>query len=209
MPPHFIVISGNIGVGKSSLTRLLSRELGWTPFYEPAADNPYLVDFYGDMRRWSFHSQIFFLGRRLAQHRQLVDHPTPALQDRSLYEGAEIFARNLYEMGQMDERDYAAYRQLYLSLIEFLPPPDLIIYLQASVETLTQRIQRRGHAYERAIPPDYLVRLNRLYDEWIANFQLCPVLTLPADGLDFVENPGDLAWVIGQVRERIIFNKSI
>lgn len=203
MPPHFIVISGNIGVGKSTLTRLLSQELGWTPFYEPADENPYLADFYADMRRWSFHSQIFFLGRRLAQHRQLVDHPSPAVQDRSLYEGAEIFARNLHEMGRMEDRDYASYRQLYTGLVEFLPPPDLLIYLQASVETLTQRIQRRGHEYEQSIPADYLTRLNRLYDGWIADFRLCPVLTVAADGLDFVENPGDLARVIGQVRERI------
>ena len=203
MPPHFIVIAGNIGVGKSTLTRLLSQELGWTPFYEPADENPYLADFYGDMRRWSFHSQIFFLGRRLAHHRQLVDHPSPAVQDRSLYEGAEIFARNLHEMGRMEDRDYASYRQLYTALVEFLPPPDLLIYLQASVETLTQRIQRRGRDYERTIPADYLARLNRLYNGWIADFRLCPALTIPADALDFVENPNDLAWVIGQVRERI------
>ena len=202
MSKRFIVVAGNIGVGKSTLTRLLSQALGWTPFYEPADDNPYLADFYTDMRRWSFHSQIFFLGRRLAHHRQLVLHPTPAVQDRSVYEGAEIFARNLYEMGQMEERDYASYRELYTALTDFLPPPDLLIYLQAPVETLTKRIQRRGRDYERAIPIDYLARLNRLYDAWIADFQLCPVLIVAADRLDFVEKPEDLAWVIGQVRER-------
>ncbi len=199
-PAHFIAIAGNIGVGKSTLTRLLSRELGWTPFFEAVDDNPYLADFYADMRRWSFHSQIFFLGRRLAHHRQLVNHPTPAVQDRSVYEDAEIFARNLHEQGQMDDRDYAAYRALYSALTDFLPPPDLLIYLQASVQTLTQRIQRRGRDYEQAIPADYLARLNHLYEEWIAGFRLCPVLTLAADELDFVEKPADLARVIEQVR---------
>ena len=200
MTAHFIVIAGNIGVGKSTLTRLLSQELGWTPFFEPADENPYLADFYADMRRWSFHSQIFFLGRRLAHHRQLVNHPGPAVQDRSLYEDAEIFARNLYEMGQMEERDYASFRELYAALTDFVPPPDLLIYLQASVETLTAHIQRRGRGYEQAIPSDYLARLNDLYDRWIADFKLCPVLTVAADRLDFVENPGDLAWVIQQLR---------
>ncbi len=154
MTKNFIVVAGNIGVGKSTLTCLLSQELGWTPFYEPADENPYLADFYTDMRRWSFHSQIFFLGRRLAHHRELVVHTGPAVQDRSLYEGAEIFARNLYEMDQMEARDYAAYRELYTALTDFLPPPDLLIYLQASVETLTARIQRRGRDYEQAIPTD-------------------------------------------------------
>lgn len=203
MTAHFIVIAGNIGVGKSTLTRLLSQELGWTPFFEPADENPYLADFYADMRRWSFHSQIFFLGRRLAHHRQLVNHPGPAVQDRSLYEDAEIFARNLYEMGQIEERDYASFRELYAALTDFVPPPDLLIYLQASVETLTAHIQRRGRGYEQAIPSDYLARLNDLYDRWIADFKLCPVLTVAADRLDFVENPGDLAWVIEQVRARL------
>lgn len=204
MAKKFIVIAGNIGVGKSTLTRLLSQELGWTPFYEPADDNPYLADFYADMRRWSFHSQIFFLGRRLAHHRQLVNHSGPAVQDRSLYEGAEIFARNLYEMGQMEERDYAAYRELYRALTDFLPPPDLLIYLQASVETLTARIQHRGRDYEQSIPADYLTRLNRLYDSWIADFRLCPVLTVAADALDFVENPEDLNRVIRLVRTELL-----
>lgn len=204
MAKKFIVIAGNIGVGKSTLTWLLSQELGWTPFYEPADDNPYLADFYADMRRWSFHSQIFFLGRRLAHHRQLVNHSGPAVQDRSLYEGAEIFARNLYEMGQMEERDYAAYRELYRALTDFLPPPDLLIYLQASVETLTARIQHRGRDYEQSIPADYLTRLNRLYDSWIAGFRLCPVLTVAADALDFVENPEDLNRVIRLVRTELL-----
>ncbi|MCL4831191.1 MAG: deoxynucleoside kinase [Caldilineaceae bacterium] len=203
MTAHFIAIAGNIGVGKSTLTRLLSQELGWTPFYEAVDDNPYLPDFYADMRRWSFHSQIFFLGRRLRHHRQLVNHPTPAIQDRSVYEDAEIFARNLYTQGQMDARDYAAYRELYTAIIDFLPPPRLIVYLRASLETLTARVQRRGREYEQAIPPDYLARLNDLYEEWISAYQLSPVLVIQTDWLDVVENPEHRGLVVEVVRDAL------
>src|SRR3990170_5770420 len=140
----FVAVAGNIGVGKSTLVALLCHRLGWQPFYEPVAENPYLVDFYADMRTWAFHSQIFFLTHRLRAHRQLLDHPTSAVQDRSVYEDAEIFARNLYERGHLGERDYRTYRQLYEVLTEFLPPPDLVLYLRASVDTLQQRIARRG-----------------------------------------------------------------
>ncbi len=203
MTAHFIAIAGNIGVGKSTLTRLLSQELGWAPFYEAVDDNPYLADFYADMRRWSFHSQIFFLGRRLRHHRQLVAHPTPAVQDRSVYEDAEIFARNLYEQGQMDARDYTAYRELYTAIIDFLPPPRLIVYLRASLETLTARVQRRGREYEQAIPPDYLARLNDLYEEWISAYQLSPVLVIQTDWLDVVENPEHRGLVVEVVRDAL------
>ena len=125
---RFIAVAGNIGVGKSTLVTLLSEKLGWQPFYEPVAENPYLADFYENMRAWAFHSQVFFLTRRLRAHRQLLDHPTSAIQDRSVYEDAEIFAHNLYRQGHIDQRDYDAYRELYLVLTDFLPPPDLVIY---------------------------------------------------------------------------------
>ncbi|MCK4694072.1 MAG: deoxynucleoside kinase, partial [Anaerolineales bacterium] len=129
----FVAVSGNIGVGKSTLVELLSSRLGWEPFYEPVGENPYLADFYNDMRTWSFQSQIFFLTRRLRSHRQLLDHPTSAIQDRSVYEDAEVFAYNLHLQKQMAERDYQTYRELYQVLTQFLPPPDLVIYLRASV----------------------------------------------------------------------------
>ena len=125
----FIAVAGNIGVGKSTLVTLLCERLRWQPFYEPEAENPYLADFYLDMRRWAFHSQIFFLTHRLRAHRQLIDHPTSVIQDRSVYEDAEVFACNLYQQGLISERDYGAYRELYQVLIEFLPPPDLVVYL--------------------------------------------------------------------------------
>lgn len=209
MSKRFVAVAGNIGVGKSSLTRLLSRELGWAPFYEAVDENPYLADFYAEMRRWSFHSQIFFLGKRLRHHRQLVDHPGSVVQDRSVYEDAEIFARNLYSQGHMDARDYRSYRELYEALTDFLPSPDLIVYLQASTETLLQRIRQRGRAFEQEMSPDYLDRLNGLYEEWIARFTLCPVLTVPADNLDFVENPHHLELVSRKVVEKLSGNETV
>jgi len=189
---HFIAIAGNIGVGKSTLTGMLAQHLNWEPFYEAVEDNPYLADFYQDMRMWSFHSQIFFLSRRLRHHRALLDHPNSVVQDRSVYEDAEIFARNLYRQGNMVERDYRSYRELYEVLTLFLPSPDLVVYLRASVPTLQRRIALRGREFEREISVAYLEQLNELYEEWIASFTLCPVLTIPADDLDFVQNHSHL-----------------
>ncbi len=199
----FVAVAGNIGVGKSTLVSMLSSRLGWQPFFEPVGENPYLVDFYRDMHQWSFHSQIFFLTRRLRSHRELLDHPTSAIQDRCVYEDAEVFAQNLYLQGLMNERDYASYHELYLVLSEFLPPPDLVVYLRSSVETLQQRIAHRGRDYERTISAEYLAQLNHLYEDWIANFSLCPVLSVPADALDYVAHPGHLDLVAQKVEEKL------
>jgi deoxyadenosine/deoxycytidine kinase len=199
----FVAVAGNIGVGKSTLVTLLCQKLNWQPFYEPQDDNPYLADFYQDMRAWAFHSQIFFLTRRLRMHRQLIDHPTSAIQDRSVYEDAEVFAKNLYSQGQIDERDYGSYRDLYQVLVDFLPPPDLVVYLRASVPTLLDRIYQRGRTYERQILPEYLSRLNFLYEDWIANFGLCPVLTVPADELNYVAHPGHLDLIVNKIQEKL------
>jgi deoxyadenosine/deoxycytidine kinase len=199
----YIAIAGNIGVGKSTLVRLLCHHLGWQPFYEPVDENPYLADFYGDMHAWAFHSQIFFLTRRLHAHRQLIEHPTSAIQDRSVYEDAEVFAENLYQQGNMSERDYRSYRDLYEVLVEFLPPPDLVIYLRAAAPTLITRITRRGRDYERTIPLAYLEQLSTLYETWIRRFTLCPVLTVPADDLDFVANPSHLDLIVAKVQEKL------
>ena len=200
---RFVAVAGNVGVGKSTLTGMLAERLGWKPFFEAVDENPYLVDFYADMRAWSFHSQIFFLSRRLPHHRQLLDDPNSVVQDRSVYEDAEIFARNLYVQGDMVERDYRSYRELYEVLTSFLPPPDLVVYLRASLPTLVERIARRGRAYERDISPSYLQRLNRLYEEWVENFTLCPVLTVPADELDFVAHDHHLELITHKVLERL------
>lgn len=208
----FVAIAGNIGVGKSTLVTMLSKQLGWQPFYEPEVENPYLADFYQDMRSWAFHSQIFFITRRLRSHRQLIDHPTSVVQDRSVYEDAEVFACNLYQQGLFNDRDYNSYRELYQVLTKFLPPPDLVIYLRASVETLEERINLRGRDYERRITSEYLDQLNELYETWIDNFNLCPVLSVPADDLDYVAHSGHLDLIVQKVlekltgKEEVVFN---
>jgi deoxyadenosine/deoxycytidine kinase len=199
-PKYFIAIAGNIGAGKSTLTRLLSEAFGWEPFYEADVENPYLADFYTDMRQWSFHSQVFYLGKRLEHHRQLVDHPGSVVQDRTVYEDAEIFACNLYQQGHMSERDYDAYRRLYRAISSFLPPPDLIIYLRASVHTLLEHIERRGRDYERNIAPAYLEQLNDLYESWIARWTLSPILSLEIEDRDFLQNPSDFNTMFEQVK---------
>jgi deoxyadenosine/deoxycytidine kinase len=199
----FVVVSGNIGVGKSTLVQRLADHLGWDPFFEPVADNPYLADFYQDMRTWSFHSQIFFLTRRLKTHRELCDHPTSALQDRCVYEDAEVFAENLYLQGQFSERDYRSYREIYQVLSSFLPPPDLVVYLRADVATLENRISLRGRSYESSISPDYLAQLNELYHTWIDRFTLCPVLTVPADELDYTADNSHLRLIISKIHEKL------
>jgi len=206
---RFLAVAGNIGVGKSTLVALLSQRLNWQPFYEPVSENPYLSDFYKDMRLWAFHSQIFFLTRRLRIHRQLLDHPTSAIQDRSVYEDAEIFANNLYRQGLIARRDYNSYRELYEVLVEFLPPPDLVIYLRASVSTLLDRIRHRGRDYERQIAPEYLEQLNLLYEDWITNFHLCPVLTVPADDLDYVSIPAHLDLITSKVEEKLMGKEEV
>jgi len=203
MKKQFVTVAGNIGVGKSTLVELLSKRLGWEPFYEPVGENPYLAEFYRDMRSWAFHSQIFFLTRRLRAHRQLLDHPTSAIQDRSVYEDAEVFAQNLYLQRHMTERDYQTYCELYQILTDFLPPPDLVIYLRASISTLEQRIALRGRDYERQIAPEYLQRLSALYEAWTNNFKLCPVLTVPADDLDYVAHDSHLDLIVSKINEKL------
>lgn len=199
----FIAIAGNIGVGKSTLVEMLCERLGWEPFFEGFVDNPYLADFYTEMRAWAFHSQVFFLSRRLHDLRRLMSFPRTVVQDRSVYEDAEIFAKNLYRQGHISERDWKTYRELYQVLTELLPPPDLVVYLNASVPTLLQRIAQRGREYEKSIAPDYLKQLNILYDEWIADFGVCPILIVPADRLDFVANPQHLDLIAAKVQEQL------
>lgn len=199
----FIAIAGNIGVGKSTLARLLSQRLKWQPFYEPVTENPYLSDFYKDMRAWGFHSQIFFLSHRLQIHLDLVNYPGSVIQDRSIYEDAEIFAQNLFLQGHLSERDWKTYWTLYQSMTEFLPPPDLVIYLRASEKTLLERISHRNRDYEKKIQPEYLKELNQLYENWIHGFTLCPVLTVPADDLDYVAHSRHLDLILTKVQEKL------
>ena len=199
----FIAVAGNIGVGKSTLVEMLCQKLDWQPFYEPEATNPYLADFYQDMSSWSFHSQIYFLAHRLRAHRQLLSHPTSAVLDRSVYEDAEVFSHNLYLQGHINPRDYETYRELYHVLTELLPPPDLIIYLRASVPTLVKRIAQRNREYERTISAGYLAQINTLYETWISGFTLCPVLSVPADNLDYVAHPRHLDLITHKALEKM------
>ena len=205
----FVAIAGNIGVGKSTLVNMLCQRLDSQPFYEPVSENPYLADFYADMAAWSFHSQVFFLSRRLRLHYELSQQPGSVVQDRSVYEDAEVFAHNLHVQGFLKEREYKTYRELYETVVQLLPPPDLLIYLRASVETLQSRIARRGREYERKIAPEYLSGLNDLYESWISNFVLCPVLTIPSDDLDYVAHPGHLNLIAAKVEEKLIGNEEV
>jgi deoxyadenosine/deoxycytidine kinase len=205
----FIAVAGNIGVGKSTLVEMISPLLDCQPFYEPVTENPYLTDFYHDMLAWSFPSQIFFLTHRLRIHHDLLRTPGSVIQDRSIYEDAEVFARNLFVQGNMTERDYATYRALYLTLADTLTPPDLVIYLRASVDTLIRRIALRNRDYERSISPDYLENLNSLYESWIQHFTLCPILTVPADDLDFVEHPRHLDLIASKVKEKLMGTEEV
>jgi len=205
----FVAVAGNIGVGKSTLVSLLCQRLDSQPFYEPVAENPYLADFYADMSAWAFHSQIFFLTRRLRAHYELAQQPNSVVQDRSVYEDAEIFAHNLYLQGHLKQRDYETYRELYETSVQLLPPPDLLIYLRASVDTLQRRISRRGREYERKITTKYLNGLNELNEAWISNFVLCPVLTIPSDDLDYVAHSGHLNLIAAKVEEKLIGNETV
>ena len=200
---YYIAVAGNIGVGKSSLTELLAERLGWEPFYEAVAENPYLSDFYEDMQRWSFHSQVFFLSRRLRHHYDLLNRPGSVIQDRSVYEDAEIFARNLFNGGNMSEADWQTYYDLYELATTIVRPPNLVVYLQASLPTLLSRIALRGRDFERAIQPEYIAQLNELYEDWASRFNLCPVLTINTDGMDFVHNATHMEQIACRIRDRL------
>ncbi len=198
-----MLVAGNIGAGKTSITEKLGERLGWETGYESVADNPYLPDFYADMRAWSFHLQVFFLGHRAAQHQEAADLKHSAILDRSIYEDYYIFSRALRQLGNMNERDYASYQRIFEQVVDGLPAPDLLIYLWAPVEVLVQRINSRGREIESGISVDYLSLLESFYDEWLRNFDLCPVLTIRSHDLNFVDNPEDLEIVIDRINKTL------
>ncbi len=212
MPKRLILVAGNIGSGKTSLTEKIGERLGWRTAYESVADNPYLPDFYADMKKWSFHLQIFFLGHRAKQHLELWNDPRNAIIDRSIYEDAYIFARALHHMGNLSELDYESYKCVFDLIVRTLPPPSLLIYLKAPVPMLMERITRRARNMETGISADYLSLLERFYDDWMRNFDLCPVLTLKTDDLDFVHKPRHLDIVVERIqdklagKEEVVFN---
>lgn len=199
----FIAVAGNMGVGKSTFTRLLAQTLGGKPYFEPTTENPYLADFYRDMKKWAFHSQMYFLGRRLNDHVVIQSEEGILVQDRSLYENAEIFARNLFERGFISERDWATYQEIYRTAVGLLRPPDLVIYLQASVPSLVERIKQRGRDYERTIDAAYLQDLNRLYENWARDFRLAPVLTIPTEDVRYLESPDEYGKVLELVKRHL------
>ncbi len=203
MAKRLIVVAGNIGAGKTSLTELIGGRLGYLMAFESVSDNPYLADFYADMRAWAFHLQVFFLGHRAQQYLELAADPRSAILDRSIYEDAYIFARAAHHMGNVSERDYLSYRRVFDLVVNSLPPPDLLIYLHAPVPVLMDRIHSRGRAMESGISADYLSLLETFYDDWLRGFDVCPVLTIHTDDLDFVHKPGHMEIVTRRIQDRL------
>jgi deoxyadenosine/deoxycytidine kinase len=203
MTKRFVLVAGNISSGKTSLTERLGNQLGWQTAYESVADNPYLSDFYGDMGKWGFHLQVFFLGNRAEQHVMLANMDQPAIIDRSIYEDAEIFSRALVSLGNMTERDYQTYRTIFDLVVRKLPAPDLLIYLKAPIPVLMERISNRGREMEKGITAEYLGLLEEFYDTWIAKFDLCPVLTIRTDDLDFVHRQKHLEIIIQRIYDKL------
>lgn len=199
---QYIAIAGNIGAGKSSLTGLLAQHFGWQAFYESVDDNPYLADFYEDMLRWSFNLQIYFLSSRFRHQKDMLQKEISLIQDRTIYEDVEIFAKNLHQMSLMSDRDFNNYESLFHEMSYYLRPPDLLIYLRAQVPTLVRQIQQRGREYENSIRIDYLERLNNLYEDWIGRYPH-EKLIIDTDDLDFVNDKEDLGSIIGLVEQRL------
>jgi len=198
-----LAIVGNIGAGKTTLTELLAKNYGWDPLYEAADNNPYLEDFYSDMKRWSFNLQIYFLNSRFKQITEIQKSKRNIIQDRTIYEDAYIFAENLHDMGLMTSRDYENYQAIFDNITAFIKAPDLLVYLKASVPTLVNNIQRRGREYESGIRLDYLSKLNEKYEKWIKNYKLGKVLILDKDKLDFANNTEDMATIVEKIEREI------
>lgn len=198
-----IAIAGNIGSGKTTLTRLLSKHFGWEPHFEDVDTNPYLHSFYEDMQRWSFNLQVYFLNSRFRQIVQIRESGKTVVQDRTIYEDAYIFAPNLHYMNLMTTRDFENYISLFELMSSFIQAPDLLIYLRASVPTLVNQIQKRGREYEEAIRLDYLKKLNERYEGWISNYRLGKLLIFEVDDINIEENPADLAMIIEKVNAEL------
>ena len=198
-----IAIAGNIGSGKTTLTTLLSKHYGWEPQFEDVDDNPYLNDFYKDMQRWSFNLQIYFLNSRFGQVQEIHKGNKDVIQDRTMYEDAHIFAPNLHSMGLMSTRDFENYQSLFKLMNNFIPAPNLMIYLRSSVSNLVEQIQKRGRDYENSIRIDYLSRLNERYEAWISSYEHGHLLIIDVDGLDFQQNKEDLGHIIDKIDAEI------
>jgi len=199
----FVGLAGNIGVGKTTFTEIVAEKLGWTPYFESVDDNPYLGDFYGDMSRWSFNLQVYFLHKRFKSHHDMSLSNGGVIQDRTIYEDVEIFAKNLNEMGFMDQRDWKNYRNLFSIMTSYLHKPDLIVYLKASTDTLLSRIKSRSRDYEKSIDPEYLHTLNVSYNKWISNLIDIPVLLIETDGFNIFEDNNQLETILNDIQEKV------
>jgi len=209
MVKRTIILAGNIGTGKTSLTERLGNRLGWQSAFESVTDNPYLPDFYADMKKWSFHLQVFFLGHRAEQYLELTRSPQSMIFDRSIYEDAYIFARALYHLGNLNERDYLSFKRVFKLVVDNLPSPDLLIYLKAPVSVLMERIHQRGREIESGISAEYLSLLESFYDDWMEVFDLCPVLTIRTDDLDFVHKKNHLDIVVQRIQDKLTGREDI
>ena len=198
-----VAIAGNIGAGKTTLTKLLAKHYKWKPHYESVEENPYLDDFYSEMERWSFNLQIFFLNSRFRQILEIHESGKNIIQDRTIYEDAHIFAPNLHAMGLMTNRDFSNYSSLFELMEKLVSPPDLLIYLRANIQTLVGQIHKRGRDYENTISIDYLSRLNERYEAWITTYTKGKLLIVDVDNLDIVDNPEDLGSVIDKIDAQI------
>jgi len=209
MAKHLVLVAGNIGAGKTTLTERIGSRLGWWTGYESVSDNPYLSDFYSDMHAWSFHLQIFFLGHRAEQYLDAAHDARSAILDRSIYEDTHIFARALHHMGNLGERDYLAYRRLFDVVVNGLPRPDLLVCLRAPVPVLMDRIRKRARNMETGITPEYLSLLDSFYDEWFSSFDLCPMLTIQTDDLDFANQPSHLDLVAKRIQDKLAGKETV
>ncbi|MCE1253430.1 MAG: deoxynucleoside kinase [Anaerolineae bacterium] len=203
MTKRLVLLAGNIGSGKTTLTGKIGERLGWKTAYESVSDNPYLPRFYADMKTWSFHLQVYFLGHRAQQYLDMWNSSDSVIVDRSIYEDAFIFARALNHMGNLDELEYQAYKRLFDLVIKSLPAPSLLVYLKAPVPVLMNRIQERARNMETGISSDYLTLLDSYYDDWMQNFELCPVLTLHTDDLDYVHKAQHLDLVVERIQDKL------
>lgn len=197
-----LAVAGNIGAGKTTLAKRIAEHFNWQVSFESVDDNPYLADFYGDMPRWAFHLQIYFLNNRFAQVQAVRQTGLPTVQDRTIYEDAHIFARNLVDSGLMPTRDYENYWHVYSSMLQYVKAPDLLIYLRAGLPKLQTQIRKRGRDFEQAIPSAYLQTLNDCYEEWIEGYRESPLLIIDVNELDFVENQADWAHILGEISQK-------
>lgn len=197
-----IAIAGNIGCGKTTLTRMLSKRYGWEPRYEPVDNNPYLADFYADMERWSYNLQIYFLNKRFKEVIEIAKSDKVIIQDRTIFEDACIFAKNLHAQGKMSDRDYDCYKDLFSLMMSLVKLPDLMIYIRSSIPTLVEQIQKRGREYEQGMRLDYLAGLEKLYEEWIATYE-GPLLIVDGDHIKFGENPQDFQTVTDMIDAKL------